>query len=360
MRSYSQKENQITENIAIALRELSVNTINYIFQQIIDDPSINPIKIETQVKNVSSGTIPDMEIGSCTKIVVEAKVSPIRKLTEDLCKQLKGHLDGYNDCCNVRLLLITSDECNPLESPDNKCQIDDRWYWISFDLLINLFESLLGCYTSINDYNFFLSEKERYELYKLVQFLKSFSDLFPSRKDKVMIIGGRSAYPFYKKCNAYICQASRNFQPSEFLGFYLDKEVKPEFPRIMASIESIDLNKKINKADFDNGILQYAILDSSFGIEDVVAELKAIQKCIISRALFSHFLGVRKVLLLGLEKDLISCSSIRDRSKFGFKRSKSIPNNKVSSTGVSVPYTYGHARYTTVSKVCSAKKTSDL
>jgi len=54
------------------------------------------------------------------------------------------------------------------------------------------------------------------------------------RAADTLIVAGRLAYPDYLLSSAYICQAGRSFQPGvEHLGFYAEREIKREVPRIL-------------------------------------------------------------------------------------------------------------------------------
>ena len=54
------------------------------------------------------------------------------------------------------------------------------------------------------------------------------------RTADTLIVAGRLAYPDYLLSGAYICQAGRSFRPGiEHLGFYAEREIKREIPRIL-------------------------------------------------------------------------------------------------------------------------------
>jgi hypothetical protein len=48
-----------------------------------------------------------------------------------------------------------------------------------------------------------------------------------------VVVPARDAWPFYEKNFAYVCQAGRWFQPVDRIGFYADREIKREVPRIL-------------------------------------------------------------------------------------------------------------------------------
>jgi hypothetical protein len=50
--------------------------------------------------------------------------------------------------------------------------------------------------------------------------------------DEVVIVAARWAYPIYRGLHAYICQPDRTFRAVHRIGFYLQKAIMPELPRI--------------------------------------------------------------------------------------------------------------------------------
>lgn len=52
--------------------------------------------------------------------------------------------------------------------------------------------------------------------------------------EDTVIVAARLAYPEYSVNSVYICQANRSFRPDlTRLGFYADKQIKPEIPAIL-------------------------------------------------------------------------------------------------------------------------------
>jgi hypothetical protein len=58
-----------------------------------------------------------------------------------------------------------------------------------------------------------------------------------------VVAAGWVGYREYRAFNAYICQANRHFDPiTERFGFYSDREVKPEFPKIVDHARAVAFN----------------------------------------------------------------------------------------------------------------------
>jgi hypothetical protein len=51
--------------------------------------------------------------------------------------------------------------------------------------------------------------------------------------DDVVIVAAKSAYDLYLRFGVYACQPRRTFRTSQWMGFYLDKTIQPEIPRIL-------------------------------------------------------------------------------------------------------------------------------
>jgi hypothetical protein len=51
--------------------------------------------------------------------------------------------------------------------------------------------------------------------------------------DDVVIVAAKSAYDLYLRFGVYACQPRRTFRTAQWMGFYLDKTIQPEIPRIL-------------------------------------------------------------------------------------------------------------------------------
>ncbi len=62
-------------------------------------------------------------------------------------------------------------------------------------------------------------------------------------KNVALVAAGGVGYHEYRSFHAYICQEHRHFAPDiERFGFYADRELKPEFPKILDSERSLTFN----------------------------------------------------------------------------------------------------------------------
>ena len=48
-----------------------------------------------------------------------------------------------------------------------------------------------------------------------------------------VIVAAKSAYDLYLRFGVYACQPRRTFRTAQWMGFYLDKTIQPEIPRIL-------------------------------------------------------------------------------------------------------------------------------
>lgn len=65
----------------------------------------------------------------------------------------------------------------------------------------------------------------------------------PDHKDAdTVIVAARRAYPMYLEQSAYVCQAGRGFASGlDYLGFYHDKQIHPEIPRILGRFDQVEI-----------------------------------------------------------------------------------------------------------------------
>ncbi|MGO9607653.1 MAG: hypothetical protein ACLQAT_30350 [Candidatus Binataceae bacterium] len=59
----------------------------------------------------------------------------------------------------------------------------------------------------------------------------------------VVVVPSRRAWDEYQACGAYICQAGRSFQPVEYLAFYRDGVILPTVPKVLETIDQVELVK---------------------------------------------------------------------------------------------------------------------
>lgn len=59
------------------------------------------------------------------------------------------------------------------------------------------------------------------------------------RNPDTVIVPATRALAEYHRLNAYICQPKRSFQPVEYLGFYWQRRIEPEFPKILGFFRDV-------------------------------------------------------------------------------------------------------------------------
>lgn len=65
---------------------------------------------------------------------------------------------------------------------------------------------------------------------------RRWEEVYASRPDsplETVVVPARDAWPLYQDTRAYVCQSGRWFRPVERLAFYVDREVKPDIPKIL-------------------------------------------------------------------------------------------------------------------------------
>jgi hypothetical protein len=114
----------------------------------------------------------------------------------------------------------------------------------------------------VNDAAAQLSDREAFLLRELQQLFEA--DGLLSLPEDVGIVAARFAYPFYRRHYAYRCPAGRSFRDGlQYLGFYIDKAIKPEVPRILGRFDDVLV--------IDASAAEYA--ESSDAIERRLAEV---------------------------------------------------------------------------------------
>lgn len=48
-----------------------------------------------------------------------------------------------------------------------------------------------------------------------------------------VVVPGKTAWPLYEDCRAYVCEAGRAFRAFDRMAFYVDREIKPEVPGVI-------------------------------------------------------------------------------------------------------------------------------
>jgi hypothetical protein len=59
------------------------------------------------------------------------------------------------------------------------------------------------------------------------------------RNPDVVIVPATKALGEFERLSAYICQPKRSFQPVEYLGFYWQRRIEPQFPKVLGFVKDV-------------------------------------------------------------------------------------------------------------------------
>lgn len=223
--TYRGGENRVTASILAVLRSLALSRTERLLSALTDDARLELLAFRNQVAG-PAGTVPDAEImGSC-RLLFETK------LTRNAVRlsQVQGHLVRLDESAEAfrALLVLTPDHVRPsVLTP----LTDPRVYWASFAALDQAIDDLLADKTEV------ISEREAFLLRELQRMLDE-EDLVSFPKDTV-IVAAKRAWSVYQDVSAYVCQPDRPFQRVQYLGFYVDGEIRPTIPRILEVHERV-------------------------------------------------------------------------------------------------------------------------
>jgi hypothetical protein len=215
--TYSQGENRVTGSMLAVFERLDLATLERILRGATEESSLELVRFDL-VKPEGRGTVPDGRIAASFKYLFEVKTAYDALRGEQLRGHL-GHLEepGYADC---RLFAVTPDGEEP---PVISALGDERLRWFSFGDLSRAIDAALSAEGVPDDERILLRE---------LQILFAQEGLL-GRQD-VVVVAARHAYDFYKRWDAYVCQAGRAFRPGVTrLGFYRKLRIEPEFPTIL-------------------------------------------------------------------------------------------------------------------------------
>ena len=315
--TYRQGENRITSTLIAVLERLSLPNIDRILQALLEDGDFNLVTFRNQIKVKKLNTIPDAHIGTGHAIFIETKTKrdDVRK------RQIKGHLKHVQ--CNEKLLVLTPDESKPTLLSEKPFANDERVVWANFITLAGVIEEILS------DEDEPPTEKEAFLLREFVRMIQQDGLLFSS-EGRVLVIAAREAWPVYENISAYITHA-RGHQPSEYLAFYADREIKTIVPKIKRIIESVNLSQD--------------------GISELEGEDR---KC--AKALLIKLDKIGKYQ--GFTAKVFFLSTPKDQETKTLK--EPIKNDKIGKNGRRVPFTYGAPIYVTLESLKKVSKTSGL
>lgn len=329
--TYSQGENRVTSTILAVFERLSFTIVEQILQSIIEDSSIDLVSFKNQPK--ADDSIPDAQISASFSYWIETKVVPDSLEIGQIKKHLK--LLEKGDFKDQHLIVLTPDSKEPTIL-DNLSPLEkDKTTWANFDGLIN---AITGSITVEEDWlasdKPIPTESERELLRELVHFLTT-EGLLDRSENRILVLPAKRAYGEYLNSGLYLCQPNRSFQPSSRLGFYCDGEIKPIFPKILNSIESVRFEKD-------------AISDNSDLTDDEKSELlNAIEN-----------LSEDKIKRIGDDAKVMFLSSPDSSDTLNIKNA--IKNNLKSSTGKNTAFTQNQRYITTDAVKENPKSTKEL
>ncbi len=279
--TYAQSENRVTSTIISVFERINLSTLLLLFQNLMNDISIELVKYDNQIKSSKFKSVPDARIKASFNYLIETKI----KENSLKIKQIEEHLLFLeNEITNDnRLLILTPDVEQPkiIDNYKNK-----NIHWFNFDRLIESIESILENYA-------FITEREKYLLIELIQFIEDSNLKSEDISNKVLIIPASIyARNHFEKYKAYICQPNRSFQKTNYMAFYGDNKIYKEVPKIIAKIEQFDLkNQDVHEAEID--------LINSKSNDEVLERLKELKKDILNENPISQGLdGNKKIIFL--------------------------------------------------------------
>jgi hypothetical protein len=260
--TYSQGENRVTSTIISVFERINLSTLLLLFQNLMNDISIELVKYDNQIKSSKFESVPDARIKGSFNYFIETKIK--KKAVNR--KQIEGHLTFLDsDITNDnRLLILTPDSDQPkiISNYEGK-----NVYWFNFDMLIDGIENILENYS-------FITEREKYLFVELIQFIEDSNLKSENITNKVLLIPSSVyARTHYQNHKVYICQPNRSFQKTNYMAFYGNNKIYREVPKIMAKIEQFDLkNQDIRDAKIDliNSSDQKEILDRLDQLKSII------------------------------------------------------------------------------------------
>jgi hypothetical protein len=315
--SYRTGENRVTASILAVLRCLALPRIERILAALSRDSSFELMHFENQISKKDGDSVPDAEISSSFRLLVETKTSP-KKGTEI---QLQGHLKELDRTKeNTQILLFLTPDAG---KPPVVDEIGDkRLVWSSFADLDQAVEEIFGDPADKE----VVSEREQFLLRELQKMLLA-EGLLGSPRD-VLVIPGRRAWPLYNEVHAYVCQEGRPFQKALYLAFYAENQIYPLVPKIEDVRDEVVFEPGANKGKY----------------EQVVRKTLAVYE----RGDWPYKVSRQKVILL----------SAPDAPET-VKLEGPIVNDTTSATGRSIAFTQNQ-RYVTLDAIRKAKMTSEL
>jgi hypothetical protein len=240
--TYSAGENRITATIIAVLRSLSLNRIERLLGALTEQSEFVLVSFENQPSRGGAG-VPDAEVSSSCRILIETKVTRNALKREQLERHLK-RLNLAKEAFRC-LLVLTPDESRP---PELMHFSDERLFWTSFAALDQAIDGML------DDKKEVVSERESFLLRELQAMLTE-EGLLGFEKDTVIVAASR-AWDEYERLPLYVCQPGRSFQNVDHIGFYKDNQICPLIPEILDRKDRVRLEHGGDKSELGRTIDQ--------------------------------------------------------------------------------------------------------
>ena len=322
--TFRQGENRVTGTLLAVLQRLSLPNTDRILRTLLEEDSFSLVSFKNQVK--TEWSVPDALIRmgpDLHAIWIETKTAPNQLNT---C-QIKNHLKSVGE--GEKLLVLTPDNDRPAVLDQLECR-QDRVVWSNFDTLAEAIKEIL------DDVDEPPTEREGFLLRELIAMLQS--DGLLSTGPMVAIVAASSGWPMYQDVPAYRCALTlplRSAGQMDYLGFYAQGQIKPVVPKVLGMIDQINLTDE-------------AQVSSLEGPEkDLACDL--LQRIGGDRERLALFAGDFKVVFLSRPEDSETV-----------KLEAPIPNDKRSSSGKTVAFTFGKPRYVSLDALERARSTTHL
>ena len=253
--TYRQGENRVTSTFLAVLERLSRPKLDRIIGTLLGDENFKHVTFINQPQGVES--TPDAKIEFRPSVWIETKIF------RDTVKvdQIRRHLKAVSD--NEKLLVLTPDDEKPLNLGRGRLAKKDRdkVVWTNFSTLDKILQEIL------RDKREPPTEKEAFLLSEFTSFIH-LEGLAITSKERVMVVPSGKAWPAYKDKAIYGDIRDPNWNPSERLAFYVNKEIKPIVPKINSActLESHEGVEKLtgNRKRIAKKLVEYHDLPEKF------------------------------------------------------------------------------------------------
>jgi len=222
--TYRQGENRVSSSLLAVFERLGIDLVARLLGAALEQPELELVTYRAQAAAAGKKGVPDGEMRASFRFLFEVKTvagalkgTAARGQLERHLKQLDG--DGYA----TELVIALTPDAGP---PSLISDIGDaRLVWTSFEALAQAIDSLVA------DPAQPASEQQRLLLRELIA-LFNLDGLLAS--DDVAVVAAGHAYQMWREYGAYLCQANRTFRRVQHWGFYRNKRIEAELPKVLA------------------------------------------------------------------------------------------------------------------------------